>query len=306
MLVGHGVATALGVGSRVVDLENARRRLLLEPLPCVAGSDPRATGELIGCRGPVGRQRAIQAKPLAQIDVEELEGADGLLEEAPDERLPVERPLQIRLDRLRGHLVASIGSLAGSEPALILARRRKAAFFSPRIRRTLPSSTGSPTDCAQRTRSRVRPSTASRSAIAATGQSGNGEPPADVLVGLPVDDLLDRGEPAGHAWAWCPTPRRPPATFPRSSGPSQRRPQRRRGQVRPRQPTGSAATSRRGRGAVWRSVGSSRRTPLSACQRASRSSVHVDDSSEVLDRLLGRRQPSPPGRRRGRERRVGE
>ena len=43
----------------------------------------------------------------------------------------------------------------------------------------------------------------------------NGDPPADVVVGLPVDDLLEGGQPAGHALGHRPYASSPAGRTPR-------------------------------------------------------------------------------------------
>ncbi len=115
----------------------------------------------------------------------------------------------------------------------------------------------------------------------------HGEPPADPLEGLPVDDLLEGRQPAGHALgggsdAAAPAGERlldDERAFPR-------RPKRRRRQVGPddRRLGGKRGLEIEDHIRRRRSQGDARR--VSACQSASRSSVKVVDSTEMLDRLL--------------------
>ena len=80
-------APRVGGRVRVVDLEEAGDRLLLEPLARVALVDPGRRGEL-GRRERVGvAQRPVEAEPPAEVDAEELQRADRALEEALDERV---------------------------------------------------------------------------------------------------------------------------------------------------------------------------------------------------------------------------
>ena len=83
---GQAVAPLLGVVARVVDLEDAGHRLLLEPLPRVARVDPAARGELARRVGPPVAQRGVEAEPVAEVDAEELERPDRRAEHALVER----------------------------------------------------------------------------------------------------------------------------------------------------------------------------------------------------------------------------
>ena len=52
---------------------------------------------------PVGRERTVETQTLTDVDVEQLERPDGLLEEAPEERLAVERSRVVNERRFCRH-----------------------------------------------------------------------------------------------------------------------------------------------------------------------------------------------------------
>ena len=72
---------------RVVDLDDARHRLLLEPLPRVARRDARAAGQLGGRHRPRARERLVEAEPDSQLDVRELHRRQARAEQPPGELL---------------------------------------------------------------------------------------------------------------------------------------------------------------------------------------------------------------------------
>ena len=101
--------------------------------------------------------------------------------------------------------------------------------------------------------------------------------------------------PVTHC-AVVPTPRRPPADVSSMTiGPSHA--VRRAGEVRYAQTAAGSAAASASRSRTSRLGDVESTLPVSACQRASRSSVNVVDPPQVLDRFLGRGQPSAFGSR---------
>ena len=70
------VAPLVGARARVVDREDPRDGLLLEPLARVALVGAGLPGEVGRGRLPGLGQRLVQAEAIAQVDGEELEGAE--------------------------------------------------------------------------------------------------------------------------------------------------------------------------------------------------------------------------------------
>ena len=81
--------TVLGIGRRVVHLEEARHGLVLEPLLHVARMGAGPGGHVARCRPPAARERTIQAEALAEVQGQELEGPDRVLPQAFDELVGV-------------------------------------------------------------------------------------------------------------------------------------------------------------------------------------------------------------------------
>ena len=117
----------------------------------------------------------------------------------------------IRPDVLRGPLDHLFGDgcahgrasscwTTGSAPAMTVARRAYAASFSTRIRSTAAASAG-----ASALVGPAKPEAGpALGRIEVRGRrdrtdARDGQPPPDAVVGLPVDDLLERRQPAGHA-----------------------------------------------------------------------------------------------------------
>jgi hypothetical protein len=71
----------------VVDLEDPADGLLLEPLPRVAGVDAGHDGELARCERPLLGERAVQPQAVADVDAEEIDGAEHGAEDALGEGL---------------------------------------------------------------------------------------------------------------------------------------------------------------------------------------------------------------------------
>ena len=139
--------------------------------------------------------------------------------------------------------------MTGNVPAIARCRRPKAASFSARTRSHRPGVDGR--------RAAVLPAQPeARPAIDRLevgrrrdrSDARDGEAPADMVVRLPVDDLLERGEPAGHALG-----DRPDAAAAAGERlldddrPLPARPEGRRGQVRPDDRRIRRRRSRRGR-----------------------------------------------------------
>jgi hypothetical protein len=76
----RGLVTALG-------LEDAARRLLLEPLARVALVDARGFRQLRRGQRPTVGKRPVEAEPVSDMNREEIEGADRVHEEPLDERV---------------------------------------------------------------------------------------------------------------------------------------------------------------------------------------------------------------------------
>ena len=105
---GQPKAPLLGLGTRVVHLEDPGDGLLLQPLPGVALVRPRRAREL-GRRGLAAvRQGAVVAEPVAQVDGHELVGAERGPEEALGQRVPP------GFLGLRGHHRSSVRRAADS------------------------------------------------------------------------------------------------------------------------------------------------------------------------------------------------
>ena len=75
------------VGPGVIDLEDAGRRLLLEPLARIALVHAGRLGEAARRERPRVGQSAVEAEPVAEIDPEEVHSAERRLEEATHERV---------------------------------------------------------------------------------------------------------------------------------------------------------------------------------------------------------------------------
>ena len=73
-------AALVGGSGRVVHVEDRVRGLLLEPLANVALVGAGGGGELAGGQRSVVGQRAIEPEPVADVDREDIEGAQGRLE----------------------------------------------------------------------------------------------------------------------------------------------------------------------------------------------------------------------------------
>ena len=67
---------------RVLDLEQARHRLLLEPLAGVARRDAGALGQLVRRQRAVALERGVEAELDPEVDGEQLEGAERRAEQA--------------------------------------------------------------------------------------------------------------------------------------------------------------------------------------------------------------------------------
>ena len=76
-----------GLGIDVIDVEQTRGGLLLEPLAHVALMQEAGVGELAGRRGPAFVQRAVQPQAVAQVDRRGLDRAEARSEQAVLERL---------------------------------------------------------------------------------------------------------------------------------------------------------------------------------------------------------------------------
>ena len=151
-----------------------------------------------------------------------------------------------------------------------------AASLSARIRSTAASAGGSPRK-AQRSRSRRRAVPDDPIEIGSRRDGPDprdGEPPGDSLVGLPIDDLFQGREPAGHALSRRPA-RRPPGR--RLLDDQRSLPSRAKGRRREVDPHDRRIGGQRGCTSSTTSAAamSRRRTAVSACQRASRSRVKV-------------------------------
>jgi hypothetical protein len=70
---------------RVVDLHDAGRRLLLEPLPRVTHIDAGPLGEFPGRAGAVLSEYAIEAQPVTEVDREHIHRGHGGGEQSFDE-----------------------------------------------------------------------------------------------------------------------------------------------------------------------------------------------------------------------------
>ena len=80
------VPTGVGGCSRVVDLQQRRRRLLFEPFARVPLVDAGGRGEVgAGARAALG-EHVVQPQAVAEMDGDQLEGSDTPHEEALDER----------------------------------------------------------------------------------------------------------------------------------------------------------------------------------------------------------------------------
>ena len=114
----------------------------------------------------------------------------------------------------------------------------------------------------------------------------NGDPPADVVVRLPVDDLFEGREAAGDALGLradaAPSARRAPRRSRAGPPTAFAAPARSGGPTRPRARPARSRRDRRRRSAIDDIQAARRR---STSQRASRSSVNVVTRAEVLDRL---------------------
>ena len=79
------VAASLGVGGRVVDVDERGDGLLLEPLARVARGDAGRGGELGGGQRTALGQRPVEAELGAEVDRQQVERAERGLEQASDE-----------------------------------------------------------------------------------------------------------------------------------------------------------------------------------------------------------------------------
>jgi hypothetical protein len=84
---GQPVAPRPGDGGRVVDVEDPRDRLLLEPLACIPLVRLRRLGKLRRRRTLQLGERAVQAEPVAEVDGEQLVGAERSAREPLRERV---------------------------------------------------------------------------------------------------------------------------------------------------------------------------------------------------------------------------
>src|SRR4029079_9517572 len=71
-----------GRPGRIVDLDQAGDRLLLQPLARVPRINLRGLGELVNALGSTVVQRPIEVETGAEVNAEQFEGADGGLREA--------------------------------------------------------------------------------------------------------------------------------------------------------------------------------------------------------------------------------
>ena len=76
MVGGEPVPACVGCGADVVGFEQSRDGLLLEPLARVARCDARAVGKVARGQRSVLGKGAVEAELGAQVDGEQLEGAD--------------------------------------------------------------------------------------------------------------------------------------------------------------------------------------------------------------------------------------
>ncbi len=74
-------------GGDIVHLEDAGRRLLLEPLARIPLVDAGGLGEAARGERPRVGKRAVQPQPIADVDTEQIHRAEGRLEEATHERV---------------------------------------------------------------------------------------------------------------------------------------------------------------------------------------------------------------------------
>jgi len=96
-----------------IGLEDARHRLLLQPLARVALVDARGRRELAGGeRTPIAK-RAIEPEPVPQVDAADLHGVESGLEQAAHEGVP-----------LRGQGVGTVHDGGLSPPAAARGRPR--------------------------------------------------------------------------------------------------------------------------------------------------------------------------------------
>ena len=86
---GEAEASFLRVRLGVVDLEDAGRGLLLEPLARIALVNAGGVREAARRERPRVGQRTVEAQPVAEIDPVEVHRAEGRLEEATHERVSV-------------------------------------------------------------------------------------------------------------------------------------------------------------------------------------------------------------------------
>jgi hypothetical protein len=86
LVVALGEPVAAGVSIRL-QLEQAARRLVLQPFPRVPLVDPRGVGELRSGKRAVVGERPVQTEDVAEVDGEEIERADRVHEQALDERV---------------------------------------------------------------------------------------------------------------------------------------------------------------------------------------------------------------------------
>ena len=72
----QAIATLIIGRVGVLGLQDAAHRLLFEPFPCVTLVDAAGRCKLSGREGRAARERSIEAKAIADVDAQQIEGPD--------------------------------------------------------------------------------------------------------------------------------------------------------------------------------------------------------------------------------------
>ena len=81
VLVRQGEATQVGRKAGVVDDQEPRHGLLLQPLPGVPGVDACSHRQLVGRQRTLFGEHVVEVEPAAQVDAEQLQGCGGSFDE---------------------------------------------------------------------------------------------------------------------------------------------------------------------------------------------------------------------------------